>query len=117
MESFEMCPKFESAFQLLGKRWNGLIIRVLLSGPSRFKDISANIPSMSDKMLVDRLKQLEEMGVVERHVYPETPVRIEYELSKKGRALEPALDEIQSWAEQWMDQPETADPAAASTGT
>ncbi|CAM3853670.1 winged helix-turn-helix transcriptional regulator [Alkalicoccus chagannorensis] len=106
MEHLELCPKFESAFQLLGKRWNGLIIRVLLHGPARFKDISVNIPNMSDKMLVDRLKELEDIGVVERSVYPETPVRIEYKLTDKGRALEPALDEIQSWAEEWMDQKE-----------
>ncbi|SDO13090.1 winged helix-turn-helix transcriptional regulator [Alkalicoccus daliensis] len=103
MEELAMCPKFESAFQLLGKRWNGLIIRVLLHGPARFRDISTNIPNMSDKMLVDRLKQLEEIGVVERNVYPETPVRIEYQLSDKGRALEPALDEIQAWAEAWVE--------------
>ncbi|MFC4737617.1 winged helix-turn-helix transcriptional regulator [Bacillus daqingensis] len=102
MEELAMCPKFESAFQLLGKRWNGLIIRVLLHGPARFRDISSNIPNMSDKMLVDRLKQLEEIGIVKRHVYPETPVRIEYTLTDKGRALESALDEIQAWAEAWV---------------
>ncbi|MCE7791454.1 winged helix-turn-helix transcriptional regulator [Salipaludibacillus sp. CUR1] len=103
MVKMNLCPKFETAFQLLGKRWNGLIIRVLLKGPVRFRDISANIPGMSDKMLVDRLKQLEAAGVVRRNVYPETPVRIEYQLTDKGKALEPALDEIQAWAEQWMD--------------
>jgi DNA-binding HxlR family transcriptional regulator len=103
MVKMNLCPKFETAFQLLGKRWNGLIIRVLLNGPVRFRDISANIPGMSDKMLVDRLKQLEAAGVVKRKVYPETPVRIEYQLTDKGKALEPALDEIQAWAEHWMD--------------
>ncbi|SES34843.1 winged helix-turn-helix transcriptional regulator [Salipaludibacillus aurantiacus] len=103
MVKMNLCPKFETAFQLLGKRWNGLIIRVLLNGPVRFRDISANIPGMSDKMLVDRLKQLEAAGVVKRKVYPETPVRIEYLLTDKGKALEPALDEIQAWAENWMD--------------
>jgi DNA-binding HxlR family transcriptional regulator len=103
MVKMNLCPKFETAFQLLGKRWNGLIIRVLLKGPVRFRDISANIPGMSDKMLVDRLKQLEAAGVVKRKVYPETPVRIEYQLTDKGKALEPALDEIQAWAEHWMD--------------
>ncbi len=98
-----LCPKFESAFQLLGQRWNGLILRVLLQGPVRFRDISSNIPSMSDKMLVDRLKQLEEAGLIERSVYPETPVRIEYQLTQKGEALKPALDEIQHWAEKWVN--------------
>ncbi|MGJ9382316.1 transcriptional regulator [Salipaludibacillus neizhouensis] len=103
MEQTKMCPKFESAFQLLGKRWNGLIIRVLLQGSKRFRDISAIIPSMSDKMLVDRLKELEEAGLVARSVYPETPVRIEYQLTEKGRALESTMDQVQTWAEQWMN--------------
>ncbi|MBU9713749.1 winged helix-turn-helix transcriptional regulator [Evansella tamaricis] len=103
MVQMNICPKFESAFQLLGKRWNGLIIRVLLQGPQRFKDISAVIPTMSDKMLVDRLKELEEAELVERNVYPETPVRIEYQLSKKGIELESVMDEVQAWAEKWID--------------
>ncbi|WP_280769986.1 winged helix-turn-helix transcriptional regulator [Salipaludibacillus daqingensis] len=103
MVNINMCPKFESAFLLLGKRWNGLILRVLLQGPARFRDISANIPSMSDKMLVDRLKELEQAELVKRSVFPETPVRIEYELTEKGKAIEPALDEVQNWAENWMN--------------
>lgn len=102
MEEFHLCPRFESAFEMLGKRWTGLIIRVLLSGPKRFKDISDVIPGMSDKMLVNRLKSLEEEGIITRNVYPETPVRIEYEITEKGKALEPALDEIQKWAEKWV---------------
>src|SRR4030081_3470546 len=80
MDSFHLCPKFENAFELLGKRWTGLIIRVLLTGPKRFKDISDQIPSMSDRMLSERFKELEAAGMIIRHVYPETPVRIEYEL-------------------------------------
>ncbi|WP_026690731.1 winged helix-turn-helix transcriptional regulator [Alteribacter aurantiacus] len=103
MEQHHLCPKFESAFQLLGKRWNGLIIRVLMTGPKRFREISAVIPNMSDKMLVERLKQLENEGVVKRDVYPETPVRIEYVLTEKGQSLEGAMDAFQSWAEKWMN--------------
>jgi DNA-binding HxlR family transcriptional regulator len=101
MESFHLCPKFEHAFELLGKRWTGLIIRVLLTGPKRFKDISDQIPSMSDRMLSERFKELEAAGMITRHVYPETPVRIEYKLTDKGRALEPAMDELQKWADKW----------------
>jgi DNA-binding HxlR family transcriptional regulator len=97
----QLCPKFESAFVLLGKRWTGLMIRVLLSGPKRFKDISDMIPAMSDRMLSERFKELETAGIVIRHVYPETPVRIEYELTEKGRSLQPVMDELQSWAESW----------------
>ncbi|SEC73508.1 helix-turn-helix domain-containing protein [Paenibacillus sp. GP183] len=101
MEGFHLCPKFEHAFELLGKRWTGLIIRVLLTGPKRFKDISDEIPSMSDRMLSERFKELEAAGMITRHVYPETPVRIEYELTDKGRALEPAMNEVQKWADKW----------------
>ncbi|AWB45132.1 transcriptional regulator [Paenibacillus sp. CAA11] len=98
-----MCPRFETAFSFLGKRWNGLIIQTLMSGPKRFKDISNLIPSMSDKMLSERMKDLECEGILVRHVYPETPVRIEYELTEKGKALRPAMEQIQSWAEKWVE--------------
>ncbi|PAD79837.1 winged helix-turn-helix transcriptional regulator [Paenibacillus campinasensis] len=101
--NIKLCPRFESAFACLGKRWNGLIIQALMSGPKRFKDISSVIPSMSDKMLSERMKDLECEGILVRHVYPETPVRIEYELTEKGKALRPVMDEISSWAEQWIE--------------
>ncbi|MEW9700085.1 winged helix-turn-helix transcriptional regulator [Paenibacillus sp. SI8] len=99
MEEYQLCPKFENAFELLGKRWTGLIITVLLTGPKRFKDISELIPSMSDRMLSERFKELEAAGIIIRHVYPETPVRIEYELTVKGKGLKPVMDELQKWAD------------------
>ncbi|MDF2588895.1 MAG: transcriptional regulator [Anaerocolumna sp.] len=101
MEKYHMCPKFENAFELLGKRWTGLIIRTLLSGQKRFSDISEAIPNLSARMLTERFKELEKEGIVTRKVYPETPVRIEYELTQKGIELEPVMDEIQKWAERW----------------
>ncbi len=101
MEEYHMCPKFENAFELLGKRWTGLIIRTLLGGQNRFSEISEAIPNMSARMLTERFKELEMHGIVIRKVYPETPVRIEYELTEKGRELEAAMDEIQKWAEKW----------------
>lgn len=101
MEKYHMCPKFENAFKLLGKRWTGLIIRTLLSGQKRFSDISGTIPNMSARMLTERFKELEIEGIVIRKVYPETPVRIEYELTEKGYELETVMDEIQKWAEKW----------------
>ncbi|MCI0182907.1 winged helix-turn-helix transcriptional regulator [Sulfoacidibacillus ferrooxidans] len=102
MSNEHLCPKFESAFALLGKRWTGLIIRVLLDGPKRFKDISDMIPNMSDRMLAERFKELEIAGLITRSVFPETPVRIEYSLTDKGRALEPVMDQVQCWANHWM---------------
>jgi DNA-binding HxlR family transcriptional regulator len=101
MNDFHLCPKFENAFELLGKRWTGLIITVLLSGPKRFKDISDMIPSMSDRMLSERFKELEALGIITRHVFPETPVRIEYELTEKGKGLEATMNEVQKWADKW----------------
>lgn len=97
-----MSPEFESAFELLGKRWTGLIIRALMTGPKRFRDISKIIPNLSDRMLAERFKELEEAGVIVRNVYPEIPVRIEYELSAMGRALKPMMDEFQKWAAIWI---------------
>jgi len=96
-----MCPRFENAFELLGKRWTGLIIRTLLNGQKRFSDIGEAIPNMSARMLTERFKELEKEGIIIRKVYPETPVRIEYELTEKGRDLQSAMDEIQKWAEKW----------------
>lgn len=101
MEKYHLCPKFENAFELLGKRWTGLIIRTLLSGKKRFSEIAEAIPNMSSRMLTERFKELEKEGLVTRKVYPETPVRIEYELTEKGAELEAAMDEIQKWAEKW----------------
>ena len=101
MEKYHMCPKFENAFGLLGKRWTGLIIRTLLSGQKRFSDIAEAIPNMSARMLTERFKELEKEGIISRKVYPETPVRIEYELTEKGIELEAVMDEIQKWAEKW----------------
>jgi DNA-binding HxlR family transcriptional regulator len=101
MDKLQLCPKFEAAFEFLGKRWTGLIIRSLMNGAKRFSDIQEIIPNLSARMLTERFKELEEHGIIIRRVYPETPVRIEYELTEKGRDLEKAMDEIQSWAERW----------------
>ncbi|WP_234122020.1 winged helix-turn-helix transcriptional regulator [Clostridium hydrogenum] len=104
MEKFHLCPRFEAAFELLGKRWTGLIIRSLLNGAKRFSDIQEIIPNLSARMLTERFKELEEQGIIIRKVYPEMPVRIEYELTEKGRDLEKAMDEIQKWASKWTEE-------------
>ncbi|KKX53598.1 MULTISPECIES: helix-turn-helix domain-containing protein [Brevibacillus] len=98
----QTCPKYEGAINILGKRWTGLIINVLLRGAVRFKDIREMVPHMSDKMLSERLKELEEQGILERKVYPEIPVRIEYELTDKGKDLRPVIDSIHEWGQKWM---------------
>lgn len=106
-----MCPRFEAAFEVLGKRWTGLIIRALMSGAKRFTEIADIIPNMSDRMLSERFRELEHGGIVCRTVYAEVPIRIEYTLSEKGLALEPIMDEVQRWADRWVNK-ETDDTPA-----
>lgn len=96
------CPRYHKAVELVGRRWTGAIVRSLLAGHVRFTDIAASIPGLSDRLLSERLKELEAEGVVKRTVYPETPVRIEYTLTESGRALESVVDAIADWAERWI---------------
>ena len=102
MKPPQLCPKFEAAFRLLGKRWSGPIIQVMLSGPKRFKELSEAISGVSDRVLTERLKELEEAGILVRRVYPETPVRIEYELTEKGYDLREVMQATQRWGETWF---------------
>jgi DNA-binding HxlR family transcriptional regulator len=97
----ELCPRYQRAIDIIGKRWTGLILRVLLAGPRRFGEIEDVVGGLSARMLSERLKELEACGIVERRVYPEAPVRIEYALTEKGRGLQRALDELQRWADRW----------------
>jgi DNA-binding HxlR family transcriptional regulator len=101
-EKPNLCPKIERSFELLGKRWTGLIIYVLFSGPKRFSEINAIIPDLSKRVLTERMKELEEHGIVLRHVIPERPVRTEYLLTKKGTELGKILGPISQWANNWV---------------
>ena len=101
-----MCPRYEQAIQLLGKRWTGLLLDTLMSGPKRFCELTSNVEGLSDRVLSDRLRELEVEGIVERVVYPQIPVRVEYQLTEKGRALKPVVETIHQWAEQWVILPE-----------
>lgn len=101
MDYGQMCPKYEEAAGLLGKKWTGLLVRVLLGGPKRFSVFRQQLPDLSDKLLSERLKELETAGVVERVVHDTKPVSIEYRLTEKGRALEPVVQAIQTWADRW----------------
>lgn len=99
----QMCPRYEQAMVLLGKKWTGLILRILMGGPRRFGDFRSQVPELSDRLLSERLKELEDEGIVERVVYETRPVLIEYTLTEKGRALRPVVEAIESWAEGWME--------------
>lgn len=96
-----MCPRYEKAIEILGKKWTGLLLRLLIQEPRRFSDFRAHIPSLSDRLLSQRLKDLEAAGIVNRVVIGTTPVQVRYELTEKGKALEPVITAIQRWAEKW----------------
>jgi DNA-binding HxlR family transcriptional regulator len=93
------------AIELVGKRWTGAVIRALMRGPRRFGEILETVPDLHDRLLSERLKELEAEGLVKRQVHPETPVRIEYTLTDKGRDLERVMAEVERWAHRWLPQP------------
>ncbi len=104
---FVLCPKFEKTFSILGKKWNGLIIDVLLeNGPQRFVELAAKIPMVSDRVLVERLKELEKEGIVTRNIACSEKSRSEYLLSEKGADLQKAMRQIQVWSEKWVTEEE-----------
>src|SRR5436305_5574231 len=96
------CPLYHEAVELVGRRWTGAILRVLMDGPLRFSEVAQAVPELSDRLLSERMKELEARGIVERRVIPGPPLRVEYELSQMGRELEPALSELQQWANRWL---------------
>ena len=106
----ELCLRFHRASELIGRRWTGAIIYVLMKSRCRFAMLRDAIPEITDRMLSERLQELEQEGIVERTVVPETPVRVEYALTKKGRALTTAIEAISDWADKWV---ETGHPAPA----
>lgn len=107
--SLALCARFHIAVELIGRRWSGAVIQILLQGQgrSRYGELRASIPDISDRMLSERLRELEEAGIIVRTVIPDTPVRVEYALTDKGRALKPAIEAIGAWAEHWVETPTT----------
>jgi DNA-binding HxlR family transcriptional regulator len=98
------CPHFHHAVELVGKRWTGAILYVLMQGgPMRFSEIAHAVPGLSDRLLSERMKELEACGIVERRVAETAPARVEYELTDRGRELDPALKELKAWADRWLD--------------
>jgi DNA-binding HxlR family transcriptional regulator len=110
-----LCPYFHRASELIGRRWTGAILFVLLKSRCRFATLRDAIPDITDRMLSDRLQELEEEGIVERTVIPETPVRVAYALTKKGRALAAAIDAIAEWAQKWTEPEASADTPEKSS--
>jgi len=96
------CGLYHQAVELVGKRWTGAILLVLMDGALHFSEIRELVPDISDRLLSERLKELEGEGIVERRVIDGAPVRVEYSLTEKGAALEPVVRSIKSWAHEWQ---------------
>jgi DNA-binding HxlR family transcriptional regulator len=111
-----LCPRYHHAIELIGRRWSGAILQVMRGGVVRFSDLAAAIPGLSDRMLSERLKELEAERLIERRVIPETPVRVEYRLTPRGEALGSVLDAVTNWAHDWLgeDEPAPIDAAEAN---
>ena len=99
----ECCPRLHETVELVGKRWSGAIIYVLLQGGAmRFSEIGHAVPALSDRLLSERLKELENRGIVERRVHESSPVRVEYELTERGRDLREGLLALKAWGDRWL---------------
>ena len=100
------CPFYHEAVELIGRRWTGAIVEVMLQSPEpmRFSEIAHAVPQLSDRLLSERMKELEGRGVVERRVTPGPPVKVEYELTDMGRSLKPAISELKAWARRWLPE-------------
>ena len=101
-----LCPRFHKAIELIGRRWTGSIVRVLLLGPRRFNELLAAIPGISDRLLTERLRELEAEGLISREVAAGSPVRVTYQLTCSGHELQEPMDALGRWAERWISTTE-----------
>ncbi|MEU4546335.1 winged helix-turn-helix transcriptional regulator [Nonomuraea dietziae] len=99
------CPRFQIAIELVGRRWNGVILLALARGATRYGELRDDVPGLSERLLAQRLRELEEAGVVARDVTPTTPVQIRYTLTESGAALVEAMRPLMAWADQWAAPP------------
>ena len=112
-----LCERFHRASELIGRRWTGAILFVLLKARCRFATLRSAVPGITDRMLSERLQELEHEGIVERTVVPEIPVRVEYALTEKGRALTAAIEAIERWAQRWIPLAEVTPQLPRKTHT
>ncbi|TMD85862.1 MAG: helix-turn-helix transcriptional regulator [Chloroflexi bacterium] len=94
------------AFTLLGKRWSGVILGVLLEGPAHFAVLARTIPGISERMLSDRLDELSRAGLIDRRVLDGPPLGVIYQLTESGRAIGPGLLKLGEWADRYMAIPQ-----------
>lgn len=110
--SEHVCARYQQALNMLSRRWVVLIVHVLQPGPMRFNELAATLQVVADRVLAERLRELEAEGIVAREVFVGSPVRVEYRLTPKGLALAPVLDAIEAWSHEWVQLEEGApDPA------
>ena len=101
------CPYYHEAVELLGRRWTGAIVEVLLQGGAlRFSEMANAVPELSDRLLSQRLKDLEDRGLVARRDDPGPPPCARYALTPMGRELQPAVSELKAWGRRWLDTTE-----------
>lgn len=96
-----VCPHFHAAIELIGKRWTGAIVCALTERPMRFGELGKAVPGLSDRLLSQRLRELEDEGLVQREVEAGSPVRVTYSLTAMGQELDPAIRELRIWARRW----------------
>ncbi|MDJ1131611.1 winged helix-turn-helix transcriptional regulator [Streptomyces iconiensis] len=110
------CTEPENAitrvFHLLGKRWTGLILAALMSGPGHFTELRRAVPGISERMLSDRLTELASLGLVVRSVEDGPPLRVRYCLTDSGHALKPAMVELTRWADANLPEGGASCPSA-----
>jgi DNA-binding HxlR family transcriptional regulator len=101
------CEHYQAVIELIGRRWMGAILRVLMSDrPHRFNELLAAIPGLSDRLLTERLRELTEHEIVERIPAPDiSPIAVQYRLTESGRDLEVIVRAISAWARRWRDGP------------
>jgi DNA-binding HxlR family transcriptional regulator len=97
------CPRFQYVIELLGRRWVGAIVRMLTLRPARFNELLAAVPGLSDRLLTERLRELEREGIVTRTVSPDRPIRVTYELTECGRSLNEIITQVGTWADRWVE--------------
>ncbi|MBU7597878.1 helix-turn-helix transcriptional regulator [Streptomyces sp. P38-E01] len=99
-------------FAVLGKRWSGMVLAALMTGPGHFTELRRSVPGISERMLSDRLAELATLGLVRRRVEEGPPLRVSYRLTEAGMALKPAMVALTSWAEEHLPGAEGKCPDA-----
>lgn len=109
----KVCEVFHRSVEIIGRRWTGAILYALCQRPSRFSELRDAIPEISDRLLTERLKELEEVGILVREVGSSRPIQVLYRLTPKGEALQPALKAIHEWANAWNAPAEPSEPSVS----